>query len=156
GPAVDLYSFGAVLYELLTGQPPFAGATGAEVLELILRSDPPPVRRSNSRVPRDLCVITEKCLEKDPARRYPTAAAVVEDLESYLASRPIQARAVGRVERTVRWCRRNPVAAVFLAVTTIGCAITGTLAVALANSVGVERSARADAETARDQLKAAL
>jgi tetratricopeptide (TPR) repeat protein len=163
GPAVDVYSFGAVLYEMLTGRPPFAGATGGEVMDLILRADPPTVRRVNPRVPHDLCVIAEKCLQKDPARRYPSAAAAVEDLENYLAGRPIRARAVGPVERTLRWCRRNPVAAVFLAAATVGCAVMGTLAVALANSAAVERSARADAdreradaERARDQIREAL
>jgi tetratricopeptide (TPR) repeat protein len=163
GPAVDVYSFGAVLYEMLTGRPPFAGVTGGEVMEQILRAEPPTVRRVNPRVPRDLCVIAEKCLEKEPARRYASAAAAVEDLENFLAGRPIRARAVGPVERAVRWCRRNPVAATLLAVSSVGCAVTGALAVALANSAGVERAARAEAdreraaaEQARDDLREAL
>src|SRR5205823_4860868 len=119
---------------------------------------PPRVRRLNPRVPRDLAVVAEKCLEANPTHRYPSAAAAVEDLENFLAGRPIRARAAGRAERAVRWCRRNPVAAAFLAVMTVGCAVTGTLAVALAESVAVERAARAaadreraDAEAVRDQ-----
>ena len=154
--AVDVYSFGAVLFELLTGRPPITGESGAEVLNLVTRIDPPSVRRINAAVPRDLAVIVDKCLQREPTRRYPSAAAVVADLESFLAGRPIVARPAGPVERAVRWCRRNPVAAMFLAVLTAGFAVTGGLALALANSAAVEHAARADAESARDQLRDAL
>ena len=162
-PAVDVWGIGAVLFELLTGQPPFVGSDAAGVMDRILKTDPPAVHKLVRGVPRDLSVIVAKCLEKDPARRYLSAQEAADDLDRFLARRPILARPVGTPERAWRWVRRNPVPAAFLAVSTAGCLITGALAVALARSAAVERAARADAtaarqaaETARDQLRDAL
>jgi tetratricopeptide (TPR) repeat protein len=148
GPWSDVYGLGAVLYELLTGHPPFRGADAARVMESILLSDPARARRVNPDAPRDLEVIAAKCLEKDPARRYVSAAELADDLDRFLAGRPIHARAVGLAERTWRWCRRNPVATGFLAASTLGCVVAGWMALALAESAAVERQARADAEKA--------
>jgi serine/threonine-protein kinase len=115
GPAVDVYALGAILYELLTGRPPFRADTAAATLHLVVNGEPLPLSRRNARVPRDLETICLKCLEKDPGKRYPTAAALATDLERFLKHEPIQARAPRRVERCVRWTRRRPVAAVLLA-----------------------------------------
>src|SRR5206468_987357 len=109
GPPTDVYGLGAVLYELLVGKPPFTGWNGAEVMQRILRFDPEPVRRARPDAPRDLGVIVAKCLEKNPAQRYGSAAEVAEDLERFLARRPILAQPIGLVGRAWRWCRRNPV-----------------------------------------------
>ncbi len=97
GPATDVYGIGAVLYELLTGRPPFVGTDAAEVMTNILRTEPSGVRRFAPSTPRDLTVIVAKCLEKDPTRRYPSACELAEDLDRYLAGRPILARHVSQL-----------------------------------------------------------
>ena len=118
GPATDIHAVGVILYELLTGRPPFLADSDAEAMHRVQTEDPLPPRRLNPRVPRDLETICLKCLSKDPRRRYPSAGALAEDLQRWLEGRPISARPVSPLERGWRWCRRRPsVAALAIALT---------------------------------------
>lgn len=150
-PAVDVYGLGAVLYELLAGRPPFVGTDAPALMNMILKTEPPGVRKFAPAVPRDLAVIVAKCLEKDPTRRYASAREAADDLDRFLANKPITARPIGAPERAWRWVRRNPIPAAFLLLSTIGCAVTGTLALALARSGAEQRAARDAAEGAREE-----
>ncbi len=106
-----MYSLGAILYELLTGRPPFLGVTVLDTLSLIRDQDPVPPRTSLPSTPRDLETICLKCLEKSPPQRYPTAAALAEDIDHFLQGAAIQARRRSTAEKAWRWCRRNPTVA---------------------------------------------
>jgi serine/threonine protein kinase len=113
--ATDIYGLGAVLYQLLTGHPPFAGGTTFETVRLVLETEPRQPRLLNSKVDRDLATICLKCLEKDPRRRYSSALALAEDLERWLKHEPIRARRTGLFTRGRKWLRRNPTTAVLVA-----------------------------------------
>jgi len=108
----DVYGLGAVLYQLLTGHPPFAGGTTYETIKLLLDTEPRPPRLLNPKVNRDLSTICLKCLEKDPERRYPSALALAEDLEHWLKHEPITAKPSGFFTHSRKWVRRNPSTAV--------------------------------------------
>jgi serine/threonine protein kinase/TolB-like protein/Flp pilus assembly protein TadD len=124
--ATDVYGLGAVLYQLLTDHPPFAGGTTYETIKLLLETEPRQPRLWNPKIDRDLSTICLKCLEKDPQRRYSSALVLAEDLERWLKHEPIQARRIGVLSRGKKWLQRNPTAA--------GIAV---LSLALIASVGV-------------------
>src|SRR5262249_39131685 len=121
GTVTDVYGLGAVLYQLLTGQPPFAGGATYETIKLLLDTEPRQPRLLNAKIDRDLSTICLKCLEKDPARRYSSALALAEDLEHWLKHEPIQARRTGLFARGKKWVQRNPPSAL-LAVSLIALA----------------------------------
>ena len=108
GPTADIHALGAILYECLTGCPPFRGASTIETLDRIRQADPAPPRRLRPAVDRDLQTITLKALEKDPGRRYASALELAEDLGRYARHEPIRARPSGPIDATAKWARRRP------------------------------------------------
>ena len=119
GPRSDVYSLGAVLYALLTGRPPFQAASGGEIFRQLLHDEPLAPRKLNPSIPADLETIAVKCLDKDPSRRYRTAATLAADLHRFLNHEPVTARPISRAARVLRWCQRKPLAASLLTLATV-------------------------------------
>jgi tetratricopeptide (TPR) repeat protein len=119
GPAADVWALGAILYEMLTGRPPFKAETALDTLLQVVHDDPLPPSRLRARTPRDLETVCLKCLEKEPRRRYPSAAALADDLRRFLDGKPVLARPLSPAGRTYRWARRRPAAAALIAVSVL-------------------------------------
>ena len=149
---MDVYALGAILYECLTGRPPFQGESTAATIHQVIHQDPVPPSRLNPQVPRDLETICLKCLHKEPARRYASAAALADDLRLFGEGRPIQARPVGWAERSWRWGRRNPTGAALLvaALALIALASGGGVWIVQQRAERRAESARHDAEMRND------
>ena len=147
--AADVYSLGVILYERLTGQTPFTGDNALTLLRQVRESEPPRPSSIRPGLDRDLETVVLKCLEKEPARRYPSAEALADDLDRWLRGEPIPARPVGQAERFWRWCRRNPV------VSGLAAAVAASLFIGIIVSTyfAVQASRRALAES-RERARA--
>jgi serine/threonine protein kinase/formylglycine-generating enzyme required for sulfatase activity len=140
GPTADVYSLGTILYECLTGHPPFRGATSFETLLMVRDFEPVPLRSIIPSIDRDLETVCLKCLEKSPGDRYPTAAALAEDLQRIVEHRPIQARPVTVLRRITKWRRRHPMRAASIGVSLLGLLALGIAIVWHTNRLSQERN----------------
>jgi tetratricopeptide (TPR) repeat protein len=146
GPAADVYALGAILYEMLTGRPPFRAETAEETLRQVVSEEPLPPSRLPVRLPRDLETVCLKCLEKVPAKRYASAEALADDLRRFLDGRPIRARRIGSLGRLARWAGRRPAVAALTAAVALLAALGG---VGLVLSSRHDRRLRLQAEQKR-------
>jgi serine/threonine protein kinase/predicted Zn-dependent protease len=153
GPACDIYALGAILYECLTGRPPFKAATMMDTLRQVMNEEPVRPMQLQSGTPRDLETICLKCLQKEPARRYATAAALADDLRRYLNREPILARPTPAWERLAKWARRKPAVAGLVSVSLL--ALVAGIAVAILYGIlsAQELQQFKDQEAARQQVR---
>jgi WD40 repeat protein len=150
GPAADVYSLGAILYECLTGRPPFMGETPLDTVLQVMHDDPVPPKRLQPTVPKDLETICLKCLNKSPAKRYATADALAEDLRRFRTGEPIKARPLSAWGRGVKWARRHPSLAALGGVTVAAAlALIAVLSVAYARVKDAVTQKEAEAAIAR-------
>jgi tRNA A-37 threonylcarbamoyl transferase component Bud32 len=152
GPACDVYALGAILYECLTGRPPFRAATALDTLRQVECEDPVPPRALNPTVPRDLETVCLRCLQKEPARRYTSAAGLAEDLRRFQAGEPVNARPLGILGRAAKWVRRNRIVALLLAAVFVAL-VAGTV-VSAWFAVDAARQAKQARENADEVLAA--
>lgn len=129
GPGTDVWALGVILYELLTGRPPFKSASLTETFDLIRKQEPVPIRRLQPKTPRDLETICLKCLHKEPGRRFRTAGELADDLERFLDGKPITSRPVSTTERAIKWTRRNPAVAGLIVVSVVAVVGLGGLGI---------------------------
>ena len=146
GPPADIYGLGAMLYEMLTGRPPFQAESTVDTILQVLKDEPVSVTRLRPRISPDLETICHKCLQKEPQKRYASAGALAEDLRLFLAGEPILARPIGRLGRLWRWARRNPALA-----GTGTFAVAALMAVAITSTALAVHHARAERVIAREK-----
>jgi eukaryotic-like serine/threonine-protein kinase len=152
GPGTDVYALGAILYELLTGRPPFRADSSAATLRQVVSDEPAPPARLNPRVPRDLETICLMCLDKEPTKRYASAQALADDLRAFERGEPIAARPLGHVARLARWARRRPTAAALAG----ALLVTAMLALVLVGGgLWLSGQRQATAQAAKDDLREA-
>ena len=149
GPATDVYGLGAILYEMLTGRPPFESDSSLTTIRQLLGQDPVPPSQLHLKVPRDLETICLKCLEKDPARRYHSAEELAEDLHRFLSNQPIEARPASWWGRSVKWMRRHPTKTAVAAVVSL--AIFTLLTMGLIYHLRMAKRLRRNATICRGQ-----